>query len=54
VKLSASKGGNFWLGVSISRQTTIPLLVLVGFGWVTVSAWFGTPAADMREKRARK
>lgn len=51
MKLAASKGGNFWIGVSISRQTTSPLLVLVGLGWLTISARFGTPVGDVREKR---
>jgi hypothetical protein len=43
--------GNFWLGVSISRQTTLPLHVLVGLGWWMVSVHIGQPVHDIREKR---
>lgn len=51
MKFSAGGPGNFWLGISISRQTTLPLLVLVGLGWWVVSVRFGTPVYDVREKR---
>lgn len=48
---SAGSSGNFWLGVSITRQTTLPLLVLIGLGWKMVSVSVGRPIYDVREKR---
>jgi hypothetical protein len=51
MKVRAGSAGNFWLGISISRQTTAPLFVLLGFGWWMISVAVGTPVYDIREKR---
>jgi len=54
MKIKASKAGNFFLGISISRQTTLPLWVHIGLGWWVVFAHIGTPVHDIREKRGSR
>jgi hypothetical protein len=51
MKVRAGSAGNFWVGVSISRQTTVPLLVLIGAGWWMISVTVGRPVYDIRMKR---